>query len=91
MKRMKQKEWIAQHRLICPVCKSDNIGSGEGQMGPDEYPRVCEDCGVEFYEIYKPVGYKITGKSSFYPDPYRDEPSQFELNQMEIKEVVYGK
>ena len=78
---MKQKEWLAKYKLICPVCKSDNIGSAEGQMGPHEYPRVCEDCGVEFDELYKSVGYKITGKSSFYPDPDRDAPSQFELNQ----------
>jgi hypothetical protein len=83
---MKQKEWLAKYKLICPVCKSGNIDSAEGQMGPHEYPRVCEDCGVEFDELYKSVGYKITGKSSFYPDPYRDEPSQFELNQMKIKE-----
>ena len=84
MNRMKQKEWLYS-KFCCPVCRSNNIGSG-GVMGPLEYERVCEDCGVEFDEIYKPVGYKITGKSSFYPDPDRDEPSQFELNQMKLKE-----
>lgn len=61
MKRMKQKEWLAEYRLICPVCKSDNISSGT-TLGAYEYERICDDCGTEFDELYKPVGYKITKK-----------------------------
>jgi len=88
MKRMKQKEWLYS-KLCCPVCRSDNIGSGS-ILGPDEYERVCEDCGVEFDEIYKPVGYKITGKSSFYPDPDRDEPTEFELRLVRLTQKEEG-
>ena len=60
-KRRKQKEWLASNRLICPVCKSDNITSGD-MMGPYEYERICNDCGTEFEERLKLVGYKITKK-----------------------------
>ena len=29
---------------------------------PDEYERVCQDCGTVFLELYKAIGYKITKK-----------------------------
>jgi len=61
MKRMKQKEWLASNRLICPVCRGENVESGDYFM-PDEYERVCEDCGTVFLELYKAIGYKITKK-----------------------------
>ena len=61
MKRMKQKEWLAIARLLCPLCRSDNVSSG-GILGPYEYERICDDCGTEFYERLELVGYKITKK-----------------------------
>ena len=61
MKRMKQKDWLSVIGLTCPLCRSDNVSSG-GMQGPYEYERICDDCGTEFDEIYKPVGYKITKK-----------------------------
>ena len=60
MKRMKQKEWLAG-KFCCPVCRGQNVESGDFFM-PDEYERVCEDCGTVFLELYKAIGYKITKK-----------------------------
>ena len=60
MKRMKQKEWLYSI-FCCPVCRGTNISSGD-IMGAYYYERICDDCGTEFSEIYKPVGYKITKK-----------------------------
>ena len=59
MKRMKQKEWLAGE-FCCPVCRGQNIETGNWDSYG--YERICEDCGTEFEELYKPVGYEITKK-----------------------------
>jgi hypothetical protein len=77
MRRMKQKEWLENSKIRCPVCRSSDVEL-TGDYTVCEYESFCNKCGQTFVEVYKAVGYKLILKSA--QSDFADcKTNQFEL------------
>ena len=63
MKRMKQKEWLNNPKICCPVCRSSDVEL-TGDYTVWEYENFCHKCGQTFVEVLKAVGYKLISRSA---------------------------
>ena len=75
MKRMTQKEFKDSCGSNCPVCRSNNTDTQN--VGFLEMEMECLDCGSEWTEVHKMVGYELTKKgkegSLIMPPDEREE------------------
>lgn len=75
MKRMTQKEFKDSCGSNCPVCRSNNTDTEN--VGYLEMEMKCLDCGSEWTEQHRMVGYELTKKgkegSLIMPPDEREE------------------
>ena len=58
MNRMTQKFFAFNHGELCPFCLSEHMETMEDMTHFLYVGRKCLDCGKEFWEKHKIVGYK---------------------------------
>jgi transposase-like protein len=58
---MTNKEYLNYGGSKCPKCKSENISTGAFNTDSNEAwcSVTCEDCKLEFTELYKLIGFKL--------------------------------
>lgn len=57
---MKTQDEYLESPNNCPKCGSDQTEGGFVETGVDgaHQPRTCLDCGLEWYDLYKLVGFQ---------------------------------
>lgn len=62
MEPMTAREYADAHGSLCPWCRSGNIEGVKGieAEGPTAWQRIrCRDCGREWDDSYKLIGYEV--------------------------------
>ena len=63
MPNLTEQEYISKGGQLCPRCKSSDIRTyGEANFDDDYVWQriICEDCSVEWDDVYKLVGYTLS-------------------------------